>query len=1088
MRGFSHAKEGNMKPRLVSLLAFLAASLLIGGALLVTDSAAQTGPGWLPFDGASGPASPELALISANAQSIQLHASLPGAQTETVWAGGQAFTHLSGEGYGFPTITGQPELPVLRREVEIPFGAQVTIELVSAEYIEVSLTELGLHTIYPLQPPQTKQADAKKPSFTQDVSAYTQSGFTPNSPLSAADASITRGHRILLVEIWPVAYDPLAGTLRLYSQVVFRLRLAGSDMTLTSNMAQRYASPEFDRSLRQRVLNVNQGLALPEADAVGYLIITADAYYDAIQPLAALRASRGFVVTVIRLSDLPGSTAQDIKAYIQTAYDTWVLPPSYLLLVGDTDTIPTWIGPRIETTTDLYYATMDGNDDWHPDLRRGRFPVRSAEQTAYMVDKYLAYATLMGVEPWLKTLSLPATCDTTFYPVAEATQNYVIDTYTLPGGWTGSFPADPNPGGDQLYCITYGAATQNLIDAFNQGRWAIIYSGHGEFTGWEMGFDPADVRSLTNYGKFPIVISHACMTGDFAQDEVFGETWVLQYDRGALAYYGASTLTNWPHDDALERGYIDFFFSGIQPSPDLGTMLDAGMAALELQFSGQAQYNWEAYNLLGDPAVKLFLHPDLPTFTLEVEPLSHEVCVAGEVNSTVTIGSALDYAETVYLSHSTFSSYVTASFDPSFATAPYTSTFSLEVDAGLPMGDQTIEINATDSTGITHETAVNLRIVTTTPPEPVLLTPAEASFDQPLQPLFGWLTYPLANQQHFQLADSALFENLLIDAPDLEKSNFTPATPLEQGRCYWWRANADNACGTGDWSIPFHFATLTPDYAFQDDIESGDGYWSHAAVVGTDHWEISTDQSYSPTHAWYVPNDNQITDTRLWNTTPVLLQPDSTFSFWHQYKTEYDYDGAVIEISSDGGTTWSDLGPYITANGYTGMLSSDYENPLGGRMAWTGNVIVWTAVTVDLSSFAGQSVNIRWRLGCDSSLGADGWYIDDVRIASPLLLAPAPTLLSITPDVWSAADLPLEVAISGVGFSGIPGIRLGDAWLENVVVLDGDTITATVPAGLLSGTYDLTLYNGDCQEAALLHAFTVIDGLQQITFLPVLLK
>ena len=135
-------------------------------------------------------------------------------------------------------------------------------------------------------------------------------------------------------------------------------------------------------------------------------------------------------------------------------------------------------------------------------------------------------------------------------------------------------------------------------------------------------------------------------------------------------------------------------------------------------------------------------------------------------------------------------------------------------------------------------------------------------------------------------------------------------------------------------------------------------------------------------------------------------RPNSTLSFWHQYKTEYDYDGGVIEISTDGGATWSDLGPYITANGYTGMLSSDYENPLGGRMAWTGNVIAWTEVTVDLSSFAGQSVNIRWRLGCDSSLGADGWYIDDVRIASPLPLAPAPTLLSITPDLGSAAGLP----------------------------------------------------------------------------------
>jgi hypothetical protein len=1075
-----------MKHGFAYLLAFLAASLLIGGALLVKDSAAQAEPGWLPFDASSSPVSPELTLLSASTKSIELQASLPGVQVETIWAGGQAFTRLSGDGYGFPDASGQPELPVLRQEVEVPFGAQVTLELISAQYIEVSLAELGLHAIYPLQPAQIKQAGAKQPPFTQDVAAYTQAGFSPASPLATGEAYIERGHRILPVEVWPMAYDPVAGAVRLYSQLAFRLRLEGADMVLTSEMAQRYASPEFDRSLSQRVLNFNQGLALFEADEVGYLVITADAYYEAILPLAALRESRGFDVTVTALSALPGTTTQDIKDYIQTAYDTWDVPPSYLLLVGDTDTIPTWIGPRIETTTDLYYATMDGEDDWHPDLRRGRFPVRSIDQTTYMVDKYLAYANLMGVEPWLKNLSLSATCDMTFYPVAEATQNWVIDTYTLPGGWSGTFPNDPNPGGDQLYCITYGAANQDLIDAFNQGRWAIIYSGHGEFTGWEMGFDPNDVRSLHNQGKFPVVISHACMTGDFAQEEVFGETWVLQYDRGALAYYGASTLTNWPHDDALERGYIDYLFSGLQPPPDLGTMLDAGMAALELQFSGQARYNWEAYNLLGDPAVKLFLQPDLPTFTLQVTPEEHEVCVAGEVSSTLEVGSALEYTETVTL-ESSQSAYYTASFDPSSASAPFTSSLTLEVLPGALAGDYPIDINASDALGLSHSTSVDLRVVTKVPWTPIPFTPSDASFDQPLQPKFMWLIEPYSRTQHFQLADSAAFENLLLDIPDLESGNYKPATPLEQGRCYWWRANGANACGTGEWSEPFHFATVTWDAAFADDMESGEAAWNHSTVIGDDNWEISTDQAYSPTHAWYVPNDKMITDTRLWNTAPVLLKSESTLSFWHQYKTEYGFDGAVIEISTDGGSSWSDLGPYITANGYTGVLSTDYENPLGGRMAWTGNLITWSEVSVDLSSFAGESVNIRWRMGCDSSLGADGWYIDDVRLASPLPLAPAPTLLSVNTD-HGLPDAAIEVMISGTGFSGIPSLHLGDTWLENAIVVAENTIIAIIPAGMQPGTYDLTLYNGDCQEAVLEDAYTVDTLLPIITYLPVVMK
>jgi hypothetical protein len=1063
-----------MNRRKIVLFAVLASLLCVGG-LLVIDSAAQKDPDWLTFDGASGPASPKLALLSANPTSIDLQANLPGAQFETLRANGQAFTRLSGEGYGVPTSIGAPELPVLRHEVEVPFGAQVSIELVSAQYRDVSLGELGLHTLYPLQAPQSKQEEAKTPPFTLEPNAYTHNGFAPASPLAMGEPYIVRGHRLLVVEVWPVAYDPVAGLLRLYSQMNFRLRLENADMSLTGQLAQRYASPQFEHSYSQRVLNFNQGLEVAEVEQASYLIITADDYYDAILPLATLRTRRGFNVMVTRLSELPGSSAEEIKAYIQNAYDTWPLPPSYLLLVGDTDTIPTWLGPRIEASTDLYYATMDGEDDWHPDLLRGRFPVRSAEQTKIMVDKYLAYANLTGVEAWLKTASFPATCDLTFSHVAEGTHNDVIASYTQPGGWTGTFPDDPQPGGDKLYCISYGAANQDLINAFDQGRWAIIYSGHGEYTGWEMGFGPDDVRNLTNEGMFPVVISHACLTGDFSVDEVFGETWVLQENRGALAFIGSSTITNWPHDDILERGYTDLLFSGAQPPIDIGTMIDAGLAAVEKHFRGQARYYWEAYQLLGDPAAKLFLQPDLPTYTLSVAPDNHNVCTSGSVASTIQVGSALEYAGTVILDHGGLPANIAASFDPTSDLAPFDSIFSLEVTPGALAGDYSIVINATDGMGLDHATSVDLRLVTETPLQPIPFFPPNASYDQPLQPFFGWAAPTLTDEQRFRLAGSALFETLLIDASGLAAPNYQPAAPLEQGRCYWWQVSSSNACGAGVWSAPFHFATVTLEDSFWDDIEGGAVNWSHSAVTGEDNWEITSDSSHSPTHAWYVTNDRRITDTSLWNTQPILLQAGSTLSFWHRYMTEYDYDGAVIEISTDGGNIWNDLGPYITANGYTGMLSSDYENPLGGRLAWTGNQIAWKEVTVDLSSFTGQHVNVRWRLGCDSSLGAPGWYLDDVRISFPTPLAPAPTLLSITPPADSVNDLPTTITIAGVGFSGTPSIKLGEVWLEDVVLLESDTVTATIPAGLLPGTYDLILYNGDCQPAELEGAFTVID-------------
>jgi len=172
---------------------------------------------------------------------------------------------------------------------------------------------------------------------------------------------------------------------------------------------------------------------------------------------------------------------------------------------------------------------------------------------------------------------------------------------------------------------------------------------------------------------------------------------------------------------------------------------------------------------------------------------------------------------------------------------------------------------------------------------------------------------------------------------------------------------------------------------FSDDMESGDGNWSHQADQGADHWVLSTAQAHSPTHSWHVPDDNQITDSYLWNAVPVPVADGSTLAFWHRYAfegTSTPYDGAVLEVSSDDGDTWSDLGPYITANGYNGTISSSYGNPLGGRQAWTGDLSTWTQVEVDLSTFAGEAIQIRWRIGCDSSVSDEGWYIDDVVVLS----------------------------------------------------------------------------------------------------------
>jgi len=751
---------------------------------------------------------------------------------------------------------------------------------------------------------------------------------------------------------------------------------------------------------------------------------------------------------VTQCSEITGGCLSNtaVKDYIQDAYDTWPTPPAYVLLVGDTDTMAGWNSVSAGEITDLYYATMDGSSDWHPDIGRGRFPVRSPEQTTIMVDKYLAYAALTGQEDWLKWASFPATCDQ--YQVAEGTHNYVINTHTGPNGYTGTFPNNPEYGGDKLYCITHGATGSDIQNAVNQGRWVVIYSGHGSHTGWEMGYGQDDVQSLTNYGMFPFVASHACITGDFSLVEVYGETWVLQENKAALAFWGSSDSSYWDEDDILERAVFDSLFTPLNAYPDVTGMTYDGLAATENAYPGSARYYWETYNILGDPALKVFMEPDLPNFTLEVNPAEHEVCQSGTVTSSVVVGSVMGYAETVDLETAGAPAGITATLIPDSAPAPYTATLIIEVGASAPAGDYTLLITATDHVSWTHDAEVLLHVRPGAPDAPVLTTPPDGTFDQPLQPTMGWDAAPYAGSYNLQVDYTPAFAAPLLDVSGLAATSYTTPDPLAGGRCYWWRAQGENLCGAGDWAEPFHFSTAALGYAFYDDVESGNQGWTAQSP-----WAITDEEAHSPSHSWTdSPGGNYGNNMNVAITSQVLdlsAHDLVALGYWHTYNTESGYDYCYVEYSTNGGSTWT------TVRTYDGTGAWAYEEFYVPALANQSNV------------------RIRFRLDTDVYITADGWHIDDIQVIVPLPPNPAPIVTDMIPESGTPWE-PTPVQILGSDFIDLPSARLGSTWLLSVTLVSSTTLDAVVPAGMAPGTYDLTLYNGDCQEALLPDAFTVI--------------
>ena len=108
-----------------------------------------------------------------------------------------------------------------------------------------------------------------------------------------------------------------------------------------------------------------------------------------------------------------------------------------------------------------------------------------------------------------------------------------------------------------------------------------------------------------------------------------------------------------------------------------------------------------------------------------------------------------------------------------------------------------------------------------------------------------------------------------------------------------------------------------------------------------------------------------------------------TISFQHRFAFETGgWDGGVIEISSDNGGTWIDIGAAV----YNGTTNAQTSAPIGrNRRAFVNRMTGWpnfTTVSRNLgTTYAGQTVMIRFRVGADESTGAPGWEIDNIAVS-----------------------------------------------------------------------------------------------------------
>jgi len=533
---------------------------------------------------------------------------------------------------GTTTDVGSPALPVERLLVDVPFGAtNVRVEVLGEQWTDHHVSEFeGADFVMPLQPPLPKLPGARQNAkFVIDDGAYRARTLLPEQVVTIEEAGLMRGHRLMCVSIHPVRYNPATGDLSQCTSLDVAVRYESADLEATARIHQRYRSPFFDSLLENNVGNYEpegaSALRGPTASTlplpIGYLIVTHPNFEAGIQQLADWKSHIGYDVTVVN-TNVAGSTASAIRSYIQTAYNTWSVPPQFVLLVGDSGYLPGFQGSTTGSIDDLDYSLMDAGN-YFPDLFVSRISVASTTQLQDVLDKLLQYEQLDQTnQPWIQKAVFMASVDN--YTISEGTHNYVINNYLNPAGYTS----------DKLYQVTYGATTADVTNSINNGRSLAVYSGHGGETSWADGppYSQSDINALSNLDMYPFVCSHACLTGDFETSVCFGETWQRATDKGAIGFWGASTYSYWDQDDILEKGaFHGAFNDGLW---FVSGWTNAGLLAVYTYYggSGLSEYYYEEYNVLSEPSLFLW------TEDLYTPSITHEnVLPVGSAQLNVSV-------------------------------------------------------------------------------------------------------------------------------------------------------------------------------------------------------------------------------------------------------------------------------------------------------------------------------------------------------------------------------------------------------------------------------------------------------------------
>lgn len=539
-----------------------------------------------------------------------------------------------------PNDEGYPDLPGYGRYIAIPQGATPVVEIVNMRVEHFYNIDLSPAPRIPLDTETGPLQYAKK----QEI--YSKNAFYPAQPVMLEPTSQIRGIDVVKLNLMPFQYNPVTKELIVYRDMEINVRFEGGSRQFGDT---KYRSPYWDDILSDVIFNYS---ALPAVDydsrmanasrSVGYdylIIVPNDPIFSQWgDSIKKFRNEEGIYTGMVKLSDIGTNvTPAMLETYINTAYNTWDIVPSAVLLLGDfgqaSQNATSITSPIYDNycVSDNILADIDGNH--LPDIVFARITAQNAAQLQSMIGRFMKYErnpptspsfyqnpiTALGwqTERWFQICSevvggfwknslgkTPVRINEVYQGTPGSIWSSAQNTNTVVGVFgpngLGYIPQQPSTLGGWT-----GGNAAMINNAMNAGSFMLMHRDHGMETGWgEPSYTNANINSLTNT-DLTWILSINCLTGKYNwSSECFTEKFHrYTYNgqpAGALGVTGASETSYSFVNDTYVWGMMDNMWPNFMPqygtTPESRGVLPAFGNAAGKYFLAQSSWPYNTGN------------------------------------------------------------------------------------------------------------------------------------------------------------------------------------------------------------------------------------------------------------------------------------------------------------------------------------------------------------------------------------------------------------------------------------------------------------------------------------------------------------